>query len=215
MKFWNHKNNLSAGVIRCGVALLCLIFTVSAETVYYALNHLILDDQTTITGIFSWSYNAGDFENGIGQFIFLEIPHSIHNQDDLVATIEPAQIEITFNGNAHDDGVDIKLVLSQPLALNNISQIDTNSAVSKYDIGGNGFNAGGFISGNIAPTNATLHMVAVGAGFSLSWEPALPNHVLQEAPNLSTNWVDSVSGGTNPVVIPITSPTRFFRLKRL
>jgi hypothetical protein len=82
-----------------------------AETVYYVLDNVILDDSKQITGIFSWTYTAGDFENGVSQIFNLDIPHSAHNQDDLITVVEPSQIEITFEGNAHDEGVDIKMVL--------------------------------------------------------------------------------------------------------
>jgi len=86
-------------------------FITRAKTVYYTLDNVILDDGTQMTGIISWLYTIGDFGNGVRQFVSLTIPHSAHNKDDLIATIEVAQIEITFNGNVDGDGVDIKLVL--------------------------------------------------------------------------------------------------------
>jgi hypothetical protein len=47
----------------------------------------------------------------------------------------------------------------------------------------------------------------------LSWSPATPGWVLQENLNLATtNWVNSVSGATNPVTVPATAPTKFYRL---
>lgn len=191
------------------------VLEVQAETVFYTLDHVMLDDGTQMTGIFSWNYALGDFENGAGQFISLEIPWTSHNQDNLIATIEPSQIEITFDGNVNDDGVDIKLVLTEPLAPNASSLINTNKTESKYSIGGNKFHDGFFLGGSISPTNATLSLAPDPLGFTLSWEPDLPGHVLQESPNLSTNWVDSASGGTHPIVVPATGPTRFYRLKKL
>ena len=48
---------------------------------------------------------------------------------------------------------------------------------------------------------------------TLSWTPATAGFVLQETLSLSpTNWVNSVSGATNPVVVPATLPTKFYRL---
>jgi len=53
-----------------------------------------------------------------------------------------------------------------------------------------------------APGNATI-----------SWTPATPGFVLQETLSLSsTNWVNSASGATNPIVVPATLPTKFYRL---
>jgi hypothetical protein len=48
---------------------------------------------------------------------------------------------------------------------------------------------------------------------TISWTPATPGFVLQETPSLSpTNWVNSPSGATNPVVVPAVLPARFYRL---
>jgi hypothetical protein len=60
----------------------------------------------------------------------------------------------------------------------------------------------------------TLTIVPAGAGQAqISWTPDTPGFVLQETLSLApTNWVDSVSGSTNPVVVPATVPTKFYRL---
>ena len=188
-------------------------FNGSAETAYYSLDNVMLDDGTQMVGVIAWPYTTGDFENGTPYFVSLTIPHSPHDQDDLIATIEVAQIEITFDGNVHGDGVDIKLVLQPDLTPTTSSLINTNVAASKYSIGGDGFNDGYFVSGSISPTNVTLNITPDSDGFvALSWGPDIPGYVLQETPILSTNWMDSASGSTNPVVIPITAPAMFYRL---
>ena len=64
-------------------------------------------------------------------------------------------------------------------------------------------------------TNApTLTIVPATPGnATISWTPATPGYVLQEALSLSpTNWINSVSGSTNPIVVPATLPTKFYRL---
>lgn len=190
-----------------------------AETVYYTLDNVILDETPTkqMTGIFSWTFNAGDFENGVGQFELLDIPYTLHNQDDLDATIDITQsIEITLAGSVHDDGVDISLVLAQPLTPTTSSLIVIGEGESKYEIGGNGFHVGLFVSGTISPTNLLLNIAGGSPGYAtLSWEPDIPGLVLQETPGLSpTNWTDSTSGGTNPVVVPATAPMTFYRLAK-
>jgi hypothetical protein len=54
---------------------------------------------------------------------------------------------------------------------------------------------------------------AASGSATISWTPAPPGWVLQENLNLATtNWVNSVSGATNPVVVPATSPQKFYRL---
>ena len=48
---------------------------------------------------------------------------------------------------------------------------------------------------------------------TLAWAPSTPGFVLQETLSLSpTNWVNSPSGATNPVVVPTTVPAKFYRV---
>ena len=48
---------------------------------------------------------------------------------------------------------------------------------------------------------------------TISWTPNTPGFVLQETFSLSpTNWVNSASGATNPIVVPATLPAKFYRL---
>ena len=182
-----------------------------AATVYYALENVVLEDQAKMTGIFSWTYEIGDFENGEGKFIFLDIPR--HAENDLGFSFDiGSSIEITLTNNLDSDGLDISLVLEQPLTPTTSSLLTLGVGGSKYDIGGDGFYKGFFISGSISPTNSTLSITPDPSGFVLSWGPEFPGHVLQETSNLSSNWVDSASGSTNPAVIPITIPTMFYRV---
>lgn len=64
------------------------------------------------------------------------------------------------------------------------------------------------------PGAPLLSIVAAGPGqATVSWEPDTPGWVLQETLSLSpTNWVDSSSGSTNPIVVPATLPTKLYRL---
>ncbi len=120
-----------------------------ADVVTYSLENIILDENNAqMSGEFSWTYDVGDFENGVGQFSYLDIPFTPHDQTDLITTIDVgSSIEITLEGNMHDDGVDITLVLMQPLSPTSGSSMDLSQ--SHYDIGGNGFHAGVFLSGSI------------------------------------------------------------------
>ena len=55
-----------------------------------------------------------------------------------------------------------------------------------------------------APGNATI-----------SWIPGTPGFVLQESAIISpANWTNSLSGATNPIVVPVTVPTKFYRLSK-
>ncbi len=147
-----------------------------AAVVTYSLNNVILDDgNLPMTGEFTWTYTNGDFENGVGQFTSLDIPYTAHDQTDLNIVFDIGKsIEFTLPGNLHDDGVDITLFLVQPLTPTTPSAIDL--ARSRFDIGGNGFHAGFFLSGDIvvvpAPAAVGDHEVVAAPLTSLR---AFPN----------------------------------------
>lgn len=66
-------------------------------------------------------------------------------------------------------------------------------------------------------TNGPVLTISPAApGFAtVSWTPATPGFMLQENLTLaSTGWTNSLSGATNPVVVPATLPTRFYRLNK-
>jgi len=60
----------------------------------------------------------------------------------------------------------------------------------------------------------TLQIVpATPATATISWTPNTPGWVLQESSVLSpANWTNSVSGVTNPIVVPAVVPAKFYRL---
>ncbi|HEX5219527.1 MAG TPA: hypothetical protein VFZ59_08155 [Verrucomicrobiae bacterium] len=60
----------------------------------------------------------------------------------------------------------------------------------------------------------TLTIVSAGPGqATISWSPNTPGYILQETWVLSpANWTNSLSGVTNPIVVPATLPTKFYRL---
>lgn len=48
---------------------------------------------------------------------------------------------------------------------------------------------------------------------TISWTPNTPGFVLQETWGLSpANWTNSPSGAANPIVVPASQPTKFYRL---
>jgi hypothetical protein len=193
---------------------------VHAERIYYALNNVwfLKEGSTTnlqqMRGYFSWTYTVGDFENGTGVFHCLDIPGTAHDHTDLLATIEPGSTEITLDANVHDDGVDITFKFLTPLSPTGTSVINTEAvpAVSKFDIGGNGFYAGDIISGNVAPFEFKLNINSITpTSVEVFWTPAYPGCVLQESPSLNpTSWVDTADG--NPLGVNTTAPRMFYQL---
>jgi hypothetical protein len=62
----------------------------------------------------------------------------------------------------------------------------------------------------------TLSIAPASPGSAtISWTPNTPGFVLQESLHLSpADWTNSPSGGTNPVAVPVTLPTKFYRLSK-
>ena len=76
---------------------------------------------------------------------------------------------------------------------------------------------GGFWALPIAvqtPGAPFLFITIATPGFvTISWTPDMQSFVLQQSPSLlPANWTDSPSGATNPIVVPVTPPVRFYRL---
>jgi hypothetical protein len=60
----------------------------------------------------------------------------------------------------------------------------------------------------------TLTIIPAAPGqATILWTPASTNWILQERVNLASGvWSNSPSGSTNPIVVPATLPTKFYRL---
>ncbi len=77
--------------------------------------------------------------------------------------------------------------------------------------------AGGYWAMVAVQTAGAPHLSIVITGASeatISWTPDDPGWVLQETPDLNTAWTNAPSGSTNPVVVPATRPTMFYRLHK-
>jgi len=141
--------------------------TSQAAVMTFALDNVFTDRGGQMTGQFTWTYMTGDFENGIGEFTSLDVPHTTHGLEDLIITIEPSQIEFSLDGSFHDDGVDITLVLLEDFFLTGSAALNLEHLESKYSIGGNGFIDGDFISGAISPVPEPSSALLATAGFCL------------------------------------------------
>lgn len=62
----------------------------------------------------------------------------------------------------------------------------------------------------------TLSILPTGPGLAtISWDPPTPGFVLQVSDTLApVAWSDASSGATNPITVPATPSTRFYRLFR-
>ena len=66
------------------------------------------------------------------------------------------------------------------------------------------------------PDAPTLNIVPGAPGLArISWNPAIPGFVLQQSASLTTpNWSDVPSGAANPVTVPATLPSKYYRLRK-
>ena len=66
------------------------------------------------------------------------------------------------------------------------------------------------------PGRLTPTIVPFGPGQArISWVPNTPGFMLQETLSLvPSNWVNSANGAANPVIVPATLPSKFYRLRQ-
>jgi len=101
-------------------------------------------------------------------------------------------------------------------------QYSVSGTIGQPDAGGPMTNGqysvtGGFwaLPTAVQTTNApTLTIAPATPGTAtISWTSDTPGWVLQETWSLSpANWTNSLSGTANPIVVPATGPTKFYRL---
>jgi len=152
-------NKLLAGtllLIESGSAL-------QADSVTYELQEVWLlpdvthpwNDSQPMAGVFVWTFNTGDFENGSGEFSSLDLPWWSEESDpELQASIETESLEITMVGNYHDYGVDVTLQFVSSLTPENGTLI--NVETSSFEIQRGVSYQGHVVSGSLVLVGATL-----------------------------------------------------------
>ena len=134
-----------------------------ADTVTYELQDVWLlpdvthpwNDSQPMHGVLVWAYDAGDFENGSGEFVSLDLPWWSEESDpELQATIETESLEITMVGNYHDYGVDVTLQFVLPITSENGSVI--NIETSSFEIQRGVSYQGHVVSGSLGIVDATV-----------------------------------------------------------
>lgn len=184
--------------------LLATLTQAGAEIVYYAFDNVFFLKEGSTTnlqqmhGFFTWTYTPGDFEDGAGELIYVDIPGTIHGVDDLIVTIETSGIEFSLDGSFHDDGVDVSLKFLSDLTPTSPSVIDTDPESSKFDIDGNGFYRGTIYTGSIVPFEFSLAIEPLGVDMvRITRTPDYTWCKLEESPSLTAGpWIDTEAGST-------------------
>lgn len=144
----------------CATALLSWSSQLSAQTatVTYNLDNvwMIADDShpgstTTypMTGTFTWTYTIGDFENGSGEYIAMDVPWYGTDVDSLDFNIDLSSVEMVLPGNWHNLGVDITMHLIEDLSPTEPSNLDLVRSAFDIEVGIS--HKGHFVSGRIVP----------------------------------------------------------------
>ncbi|MBC8367629.1 T9SS type A sorting domain-containing protein [bacterium] len=162
-------------ILISGLCLFAIPNAMAFEVTYTLENVLMEEGGQQMFGTFTWTYDdPEEFENGVGVFSYLEIPFTNHDHTDLLANFDLGNsIELTLPGSTHDDGVDITLFLVEPLTPTTSASVDLDR--SRYEIGGNGFHTGVFLSGSIVPQLETGVGDESVVGFSGGSLSAFPN----------------------------------------
>ena len=148
---------------------LLLLLTLAApvvaqtNTIVYTLDHVWLDPDIShpwgsspllMTGQFEWTYDVGDFENGTGEMVWVNIPWFGSNLAEMIITIETGSMEFSLNGNWHNRGLDVNLKYVNAFTETSAAVIDTQ--LSSFDIEAGGIYQGHVTSGRIKPETELL-----------------------------------------------------------
>jgi hypothetical protein len=127
-----------------------------------------------MTGRFEWTYSPGDFENGTGQFLALDVPFTSFAMESLDFSFDLDAIEITLNGNWHDFGVDVMLRVDPGLSPDQpvpVDVVNSSFGIENYGI----VKKGSMISGSVVPDLPANPWVELGG--AMAGTEGLPTHV--------------------------------------
>ena len=128
------------------------------QTITYSLENVRLKPDIShgsnasshpMTGEFTWTYTPGDFENGIGEMQWVNIPWFGSDLNEMVITIETKQIEFSLLGNWHNLGLDVMLKFTNELTPTTAGIVDP--VLSTFDIERGGVYQGHATGGTVEP----------------------------------------------------------------
>lgn len=158
--------------------LLSLTPTASAQTatVKYNLDNVWMKADVShpfsstiypMTGSFEWTYAVGDFENGVGTWLTMNIPWYGQDVNSLDINVDMGSIEFVLPGNWQNLGLDITLHMVEDLSPTSASNLDL--VRSAFDIENGSIHKGHFVSGQVVP-EPQLTLQTIGTCPSVSFE---------------------------------------------
>ena len=145
-----------------GLILLAVSAVGHAAVVQYTLENVWQDNGQQMTGSFSWTYTAGDFENGVGVFSEIFVPGWGEDLSGLNITIDPSSIEVSLVQNLDSINVGVTLKLNKPLTPTTGSLLDLNTSKWEDFDGGNHPFISGSVEPNVVPVPAAVWLFGSG-----------------------------------------------------
>jgi hypothetical protein len=176
---WWRRKGSSIGFAGIGVLA---AHSASALTVAFWLNNITYSSTnglygiSTGNGLIAWTYNAGDFQNGTGQYVFVNLPPYTVPPSPIygpVYTADGSSITGTITQNVDSYSYDFAINYSPALSAPNST---ANITSGKYDLwaynpnfGFNGSFAGNVIGGTVTPYLPSLNCRRTGANVVVTW----------------------------------------------
>lgn len=153
---------LAAAVFAAPIAAQTQTITYSLENVRLKpdVSHGAGATSQPMTGEFTWTFTPGDFENGVGEMQWVNIPWFGSDLNEMVITLEPNQLEFSLLGNWHNLGLDVILKFTNEFSETTAAVVDP--VLSTFDIERGGVYQGHATGGTVEP-QPTFLMTVTGS----------------------------------------------------
>ena len=205
----------------------------SALTVAFLVNNITYSNTTapytlsTGNGLFTWTYQPGDFPNGTGSYVFVNLPPgTVYPAASYgpVYTVDSSLLAGTITQNVDSYWYDFSLNFSPALTAPNSTARLTGGSYDLYVYNNyvGGETMGSVIGGTVTPYTPALSAQAVGAEVIVSWPTNYADgFVLESTTDLTvgSRWTTSsipvqVLGANYVVTNHVSGSSLFLRLVR-
>lgn len=204
-------------------------------TVAFLLNNITYSNTSgllgtsTGNGMIAWTYNAGDFPNGTGKFLFVNLPpYTVYPSPSYgpIYTVDATMVTGTITQNVdtywYDYSISYSPALSGPNSTATISGGNYDLYGYNPNIGFSGNFLGQVIGGTVTPYRPALTVQQTGTNVVVSWPTNYADgFVLESAVALEpgSSWITSpvvatVLGPNYVVTNGLSGTSMFFRLIR-
>jgi hypothetical protein len=192
----------------------------SADTVAFVLNDITYSNTSSIygvtkgNGLIAWTYNVGDFQNGTGKFVFVNLPpYTVYPSPSYgpVYTVDASMTTGTITQNVdtywYDFTINYSPALSGPNSTASITSGNYDLYGSNPSIGYSGNFLGQIIGGTVTPYRPSLSIQRSGTNIVVTWPTNYADgFALESAASLTsasawtTSATPAIVSGTNYVV---------------